>query len=392
MKVWLSLALGAAVVVYAYYNIQQGLEPWAPKLMNMCFSPANTDTEGDLRVAYTGLSNTLDRYLCFLVNFYKQPLHDVVGAPLLRLMMAAFGTAYALMTFEASRRGFRKTLLMAFPLFGLLSHVFGIYAVFTLFWVPLDLYYQHGKTKIDYQIKAYEAYGILIALLLGYMVPSAIMTSPLIGEDTKAEQNFICLWFVLPLLLVPLVSVCQTLYKRGGSYVDRIKNREVKERLYIAEGKDAVERSYITLGIINMFLYFGSCWWITQQGIYLWDAIVLLLKAPGTLPADLTYGELGQLLTTRTLLIEYIVLAVGFILWATFNSGMLIGLAVALGTPFVGPAAAVSFYAYWRENHIQNLTSSNRAEAAALQQAINKAEEAMSKRQETVSKKSKKIN
>jgi len=131
----------------------------------------------------------------------------------------------------------------------------------------------------------------------------------------------------------------------------------LKERLYVAEGKDALERSYLFLGVLNMLNHFANFWIVGQKGIRIWDSILLLLGAPGNLPGDLTFGDLGQLLGTRTLLIDYIALTSGFILWAVFNSGIFAGILVVLITPIVGPAAAVSYYAYYRENKIQNIAS-----------------------------------
>lgn len=373
MKVLLSFIVGVALVSYTALNIQQGAEPWAPKIMNMCLNPANNDVNGSLRVAYTGLSNTLDRIICFYVNFNQQPLHDLLGAPLMRLMMGAFGTAYAIMAFEGSRKGFKtSTLLAVFPLFGLLANFVGIFSVFSLLWIPLDLYYKNKKKNTsDWNITLPEAYGTLAGIVLGYGVPSAILASPLIKDDSSFEQDFICVWIVLPMIIIPLISFCIRFFKNQGSAIDNISDPALKERLYVAEGKDALERSFLFLGVLNMLNYFVNFWIVGQKGIRIWDSILLLLGAPGNLPADLTFGDLGQLLGTRTLLIDYIALTAGFILWAIFSSGIFAGIVVALLTPMVGPASAISFYAYYRENKIQNIASADpEAEKAAAAASI----------------------
>lgn len=359
MKVLLSFILGAALASYATLNIQQGAEPWAPKIMNMCLNPANNDVSGNLRVAYTGLSSTLDRIICFYVNFNQQPLHDLLGAPLMRLMMGAFGTAYAIMAFEGSRKGFKTTsLLAAFPLFGLLANFVGIFSVFSLLWIPLDLYYRNKKSNtLNWNITLPEAYGTLAGILLGYGVPSAILASPLVKDDSAFEQDFICVWMVLPIIIVPIISFCIRFFENRGSAIDHVRDPELKERLYVAEGKDALERSYLFLGVLNMLNHFANFWIVGQKGIRIWDSILLLLGAPGNLPGYLTFGDLGQLLGTRTLLIDYIALAAGFILWAVFSSGIVAGIIMALIAPIVGPAAAVSYYAYYRENKIQDIAS-----------------------------------
>jgi hypothetical protein len=364
MKVLLSFIIGLAVAGYTAYNIHQAVQPWVPKIIDMCMSSANTDVEGNLRVLYTGYS-TLDRVICFYVNFTQQPLHDVVGAPLMRLLMGCFASVYAIMAYEGSRKGFKNsTLLAAFPLLGLLSNLIGISLVFPLFWVPLSLYYIKNKatTNETLSITMPEAYGVLFAIIFGYGMPSALVSSPIIKDDTKFEQDALAVWLVLPILIVPLFTVMENVFKWVGSPVDQVTEPALRNRLQIAEGKDALERSYLFIGVLNMFLYFGSYLQLSHLGIRVWDSILMLLNAPGTLPAGLTFGDLGQLLGTRTVLVEYISLAVSFVLWATFNSGLMVGLCVAFACPIVGPGAAVAYYAYYRENKIQDISDAEETE------------------------------
>lgn len=365
MKVILSLLAGVALASYTAYNIQQGVEPWAPKIIDMCMNPANNDVEGNLRVAYTHISPTLDRILCFYVNFTQQPLHDVVGAPLMRLLLGAFATAYAIMCFEGSRKGYKNsTLLIAYPLLGLLSNLIGISLVFPAIWIPLSIYYRSNKplSKEDLSITLPEVYGILASIIIGYGVPTAVISSPLVPNDSKLEQDLLSIWQVLPIIIVPLFTVMENIFKKMGSPVDAITQPALRKRLYIAEGKDALERSYLFLGVVNMFLYFGSYLMLALEGIRIWDSLILLLGAPNNLPAGLTFGDLGQLLGTRTVLVEYISLSIAFVFWAILNNGIIAGAFVALATPVVGPAAAVSFYAYYREGTIQDISDAAEVE------------------------------
>lgn len=373
MKVLLSFILGAALTAYTALNIQQGAEPWAPKIMNMCFSPSNHDVSGNLRVAYTGLSPTLDRLICFYVNFTQQPLHDLLGAPLMRLMMGAFGAAYGIMALEAQRKGFkRSTLLISFPLLGLLANFVGIFSVWSLLWVPMALYYKSNKKDTaDWSITTSDAYGTMAAIVAGFYLPSLILASPLIPNDSKIEQDLVSIWIVLPVIIVPLMGLCGKFVKSAGSSIEKIRDPALKERLYVAEGKDSLERSLLFLGVLNMFNYFVNFWIVGNKGIRVWDSIMLLLNAPGNLPADLTFGDLGQLLSTRTLLVDYIALSAGFILWALFDGGIFSALFVVVIMPIVGPGAAVCYYAYTRENKLQNLASADRETDKAITAAVN---------------------
>lgn len=388
-KVLLSFIVGLAIASYTAYNILQAVQPWAPKIMDMCLNPANTDVEGNLRVRYTGFPG-LDRVICLYVNFNQQPLHDVVGAPLMRLLMASFASAYAIMAYEGTRMGFKNsTLLASFPLLGLLSNAIGVSLVFPLLWAPLSLYYLQGnnskaatseeekKKKQDrLSITMPEAYGILFGILFGYGMPSALVASPIVLNDSKLEQDILSIWLVLPIIIVPIFTILENIFKWVGSPVDQVHQPALRKRLQIAEGKDALEKSFLFLGILNMLLYFGSFLQLGHTGIKIWDSIVLLLNAPGTLPAGLTFGDLGQLLGTRTVLVEYISLTVSFIVWSTFQSGLMVGLCVAAAAPIIGPGAAVAFYAYYRETKIQDI--SDPAETAKVKAGTSYADAAAS--------------
>ncbi|KAI8377372.1 hypothetical protein BD560DRAFT_55147 [Blakeslea trispora] len=361
MKAAFSFLVGATIVAYSTYNMLEGADPWAPKLLDICFDPNNKEKIGTHRVIYTSVFSFLDRTICFYNNFNQSALHDVLGAPLSRLMIGAFGTAYALMAFEGARNGFKHTLLMAYPIFGLLANLFGIYAIFNLVWIPLSIHY-HQKAKQQqasirnstWIISLPEAYGILLAIVLGYFAPGAILASPLVPENSVLEQELLAIWLVLPIIVAPAISFCQNLFKKLGSPVDAVTDVALRNRLYAAEGKDALERSYLFLGILNMILYFGTYLTVAHQGIRIWDSVLLLLDAPKSLPAGIPFEDLGNLLATRTVLIDLIVLAIGFIFWATLQHGLIVGFIVALLTPIIGPAAAIAFYGYYRENTLES--------------------------------------
>jgi hypothetical protein len=360
MKTSLSLLTGAALVAYFGFNIHRHGEPWASEVISMCLNPTNHADNGPWRVVYTGISSILDRALCTCMYFTQQPLHDVIGAPLMRLMWGAFGTTYALMAFEASRQGFKnKTLLTSFPLLALLSNFAGTFAVFSLIWVPMSVYYSNksNNTTNTWNISMPQAYGILLAVILGFGVPSAIIASPLVASNSKLEQDLLSIWMVLPMFITPLIPVFESLFRTLGSPVDAVLDAELKIRLLHAEGKDALERSYLLLGVVNMLLYYGSILTVSWEGIRIWDSLLMLLNAPFNLPAGLSFTDISLLSSTRMVLIEFLGLAAGFVLWALFESGPLVALVVLASSPIVGPAAAVSYYAYYREGQLCDLSA-----------------------------------
>lgn len=376
MKVLLSFILSAFIVGYTLYNLKEHALPWLPKVVDMCFHPKDPNVTGQFRVDYTGYTPKLDSLICSYVNLYQQPLHDILGLPISIVLMTAFGTAYTLMALDGSRQGFKtSTLLGVFPLFGLLSNFLGAFTVFGLVFLPLSLYYRQRAGVHDFRISMPEAYGTLVGVLLGYGLPSALLASSLFFEEnSRMEQELVSIWLVLPIFIVPFIAIGKKTFQWIGSPVDTLSNPELKQRMQVAEGKDAVERTYLFLGSLNIFAYFCSIWYIAKMGIHIGGSLLLLLNAPDQLPADLTFTDLGQLLSTRIMLVSYLSLSALFLLWAFFHGGLVAGLVTLLFTPIIGPGAAVSFFAYYREGLLQDISSADpEAEAAALR-AISNAE------------------
>lgn len=362
MNVVLSALVGVGTSYFTIKNVLTAIKPWGDKMNDMCFHPANNDAQGNLRVVYSGISSLLDRQLCVFVNFFQNCLHDVLGAPVLTLLLASFGVMIAIMTIEGSRKGFKRSLLALFPVYGLLSNVIGVSVVFPLIWVPLTVFYRrHTLFKKDHwNITLPVVYGIFTAIYVGYGLPTAILLSPLVKPDTKLEQDMLAAWQFAPLLIVPLIPIFIKFFQQP-SPIDRVSDETVRNRLYVVEGKDALEKSYLLLGIVNMLIYYGMYLIVAHQGIRIWDSLVLLYHAPDNLPGSVSFGDLGQILATRTIVVDYVVLSIGFVIWALFDGGIRPAATVALIMPVVGPAAAISFYAYHRESSVQNLASTNPA-------------------------------
>ncbi|KAG1046820.1 hypothetical protein G6F46_011628 [Rhizopus delemar] len=360
MNVVLSALVGVGTSYFTIKNVLTAIKPWGDKMNDMCFHPANNDAQGNLRVVYSGISSLLDRQLCVFVNFFQNCLHDVLGAPILTLLLASFGVMIAIMTIEGSRKGFKRSLLALFPVYGLLSNVIGVSVVFPLIWVPLSVFYRrHTIFKKDHwNITLPVVYGIFTAIYVGYGLPTAILLSPLVKPDTKLEQDMLAAWHFAPLLIVPLIPIFIKFFQQP-SPIDRVSDETVRNRLYVVEGKDALEKSYLLLGIVNMLIYYGMYLIVAHQGIRIWDSLVLLYHAPDNLPGNVSFGDLGQILATRTIVVDYVVLSIGFVIWALFDGGIRPAATVALIMPVVGPAAAISFYAYHRESSVQNLASTN---------------------------------
>ncbi|KAI8890400.1 hypothetical protein K501DRAFT_206266, partial [Backusella circina FSU 941] len=338
---------------------KNGLEPWSDMVIDICLDQANTHTSGNLRVEYTGVSESLDRALCILVNYNQSIFHHVLGIHFERLLMGATASVMAIMAIESSRKGNRTSILLGlYPILLFFANSVGISVIFLAIWIPVCLFNQSEHKKSDEWaiVSRSRAFGIVTAILVGFGIPACYLTSSLVPHNSEIEQNGLAIWQFMPFLVVPLFYAFEQVFEFVGSYIDQVADQDMRHRLYISEGRDACEKTFLLLGILNMFLYQGTFVMMKWSGIHIVDALTMLLKAPGSLPAGLTFAEIGQILSTRTGLLDYISLTSGFVIWAGFSSGLREAITVVLLSLVVGPAAAGCFYAYYREGCIQYIT------------------------------------
>jgi hypothetical protein len=359
LNTFASTVLGSAIAAGTIKYAKRGLEPWSNMVMDICLDQANTHKTGNLRVEYTGFSEGIDRALCILVNYNLAIFHHVFGIYLQRLLMGATASIMAIMAIEASRKGARTSLVLGlYPILLVFANIIGISVIFAAIWIPASIYYQ---SKPGWAILSRSrVFGILTAIFVGFGLPACYLSSSLVPHHSQIEQNGLAIWQFVPLLILPLFYAFEQVFEFVGSHIDRVADDNTRQQLYIKEGKDAAEKTFILLGMINMVLYQGSCIMVGWDSINVVDALTMLLKAPGSLPAGLTFTSLGEVLSTRTALLDFISLTIAFVMWAGFSSGFREAITVALLSFVVGPAAAGCFYAYYREGCIQEGTTVTR--------------------------------
>ncbi|KAI9276349.1 hypothetical protein BY458DRAFT_505577 [Sporodiniella umbellata] len=358
MEVVALFLTGVGLSFLTIQDIMTSIKPYGDQVNAMCFHPANHDSEGNMRVVYTDLIQIVDRALCVVVNVFQSATHDVIGMPITGLLLAAFGTSIILMALEGTRKGYKRSLLSIFPIFAFLANIITATAMFVILWAPLSLYYKRRGIQKDFNITLAEVYGCTVGVLVAYGLPTLLLFTPLVSEGSRLEQDLWALWQFLPLFTIPVIPFCIRFFEQPSN-IDRVSDHSLRERLYVAEGKDALEKVYLTLGIVNMLLYFGAYLTISLQGIHIIGSLALLLRAPGNLMSSISFEDMGQILSTRTMLIDFAAFSVGFLLWIFFDGGLRPGLITTLISPIIGPSAALSFYAYYRESNIQNLKEMN---------------------------------
>ncbi|KAI9452328.1 hypothetical protein F5148DRAFT_514356, partial [Russula earlei] len=129
--------------------------------------------QGLYSMRYVGLA-PIDRFLCFLVTFFQSSF-DPTFSPFASDFMASWSAIVALTFIEASRAG--RSKILAFPAtLGILYQIRGAGFAFPLFWLATILSGHTRLGRIAARIDQARAEAALFAVLVGFAVPSALMS------------------------------------------------------------------------------------------------------------------------------------------------------------------------------------------------------------------------
>ncbi|KAI8384421.1 uncharacterized protein BYT42DRAFT_612126 [Radiomyces spectabilis] len=339
--------------VFQRYH-SSALQVWKDQLWNQCQHGVTDKAFGQFRASYTGWT-LLDQCLCVSVNTYQHALRDVVGLNLTRVYWGVVATVLVIMAIEGSRRGASRTVLAWLPVFGLLMNVFGVAAVTAFIWMPC--YFLFAKFNADvrqWTISPSRTIAIVVSMLITYAIP-ALLTTLVFRTGSPAEQNSMALVQVAPLLMWTLYGALDRLLARYPSPVDTVADPVMKEKLKVVEGKDFVERTYLLIGGLNLIVYYIA--YMHSQlyrGVLPWDAVKMLLSGPDNVFVGQSVEVQGQFLTSAMVFGDLAILTLSLLLWVLLEDGIKSCLVVAVGSVLLGPGAAISFYAAYREHRVQD--------------------------------------
>ncbi|KAI9316618.1 hypothetical protein BX666DRAFT_178427 [Dichotomocladium elegans] len=343
MKFWFALALGvpAGVLFNSYFMSLS----WANTLLHMC--PDYKDSR------ITG-SEGMDTALCFVGNVFTHAIHDPLGYDLAWILLGLFGAALALFSVEGSRTKANR-VLGATALWGLAYNARGLAVIQPMLWLPA-FYYCYGDRRDNpksYYIEPARVNAILFVTVAVYLVPTLVMLYG-VEQGSKLEFIVIAAWQFVPIpmqfLLRPLASALRHLDEPFNTRL----TEETQDKLRTADSKNAVERLYMFLGIVNVLIYYGVYVHLQFQGMFSWETLVDFFTIHSGKLTALSIEQLGHMTATHLFAIEIAACFGTFLLWALMENGLK-GLAIMLVSSIVlGPGGAICLFAVYRENTIQD--------------------------------------
>jgi hypothetical protein len=287
---------------------------------------------GPYSIRYVGL-HYLDRLLCFLVAFFQSNFDNPDMLPFSGDFIASLATPIALTFIEAARSG--RSTLLAFPAFlGLFYQTLGAGAAFPFYWLALIL---SGHARMDRctaaaKIDQAKAEAALFAVLIGFVVPSALLS-------TMQDPVVTLLWQFFPAWM--WVTQAGHLFFRPSSR-------------FHTSGYWTVQATFVFTFLSSAISHFAAVWPASNDLALLKDlyvpSILPLNPATISLPSathaflqwDAAFTFSSSLLGT---------------LWFASNAKQvaLIVLWNVIATVVVGPGAAVSGVLLWREWRLNGL-------------------------------------
>ncbi|CAO3622399.1 unnamed protein product [Cunninghamella echinulata] len=333
----------------------------------------------------------LDEFLCILKVFFRRAMDDYMGLHITRVILGLFGTVQVIMALEGSRYGYSKWYhITSWLMFwGMAANVFTIAVISSVCWVPLLVLSsysflsqtkqpsknnpQHDQT-VPVMIQPSRVYAIFYSILITYGLPSLFMTTSIIAPpSTWLSDQIIVFWQFAPVFYHLLYLFLTMIFNKSSFlkpyfYDQRVQPlhdktekededingpNQVRQRVRMAQSKAAVEKVYLLLASINLFIYYGSFFKAQSDGVYIKDSLILLfLKQIPVMGLNET--QITQFLSAHVLLLDLLVTTITFSVWALYEDGLYAFLFVSLGNIVLGPGTSVALYAAYRELRIQN--------------------------------------
>jgi hypothetical protein len=315
--------------------------------------PLMEDTHVPLRRMYTGLPST-DLILQALVTFFSPAVANFSRPeqPLQVLyFLASIVPLMAIFTVEGYRPRNKWTLLAIPSVWGVLYQLRGIgviapiyFAVSTYISSPITYFAPSSRNLAPSTAKA-----ILLAVLVGYVLPSMMLFLPLENAPV-ARQFFIALWQPVPVYVVILTEIFSRIIK----HVEQSKSMTPSADSKLNLDLPSLQVLYAVTGCIAACFHFALlAGWIVSGGNFLAKVFI---------PVD-SFGQVSSLADGIFIFFQndFLLVAAASLLWCWSSmwdlyrmgiSNVSIWAALAglmLGSVAVGPGATVAAVWYWRE-------------------------------------------
>ncbi|KAJ5295636.1 hypothetical protein N7508_010457 [Penicillium antarcticum] len=315
--------------------------------------PSLGDTEVPLRRVYTGLPS-IDLVLQTLVTFFSPAVGNLSRPeqPLQVLyFLASIVPLMAIFTVEGYRPRNRWTLLAIPSVWGILYQLRGIgviapiyFAVSTYISSPITYFSPSSRNLIPS-----TARSILLAVLIGYFLPSMMLFFPLENAPVT-RQAFIALWQPVPVYVVLLTEVFSRIIK----CVEKSKSIRPSTDSKLNLDLPSLQMLYAVTGCI------AACFHLALLASWYVSSSEFLIRA--FIPMD-SFVEVSTLADGIFVFFQndFLLVAAASLLWCwssvwdlyrmgILNFSMWVALvALIIGSVAVGPGATVAAVWYWRE-------------------------------------------
>ncbi|KAI8142837.1 hypothetical protein BJV82DRAFT_713938 [Fennellomyces sp. T-0311] len=343
-KFWLSLVTCiplAALSIYYFAHL-----PAAPNFDLVC------QTYG--LPVHTGLT-TFDSSLCTIVLIFSHAMGDTLGYNFAWMLLGYWGLLMAVFAIEGSRTRSNVFLAM-FSFWGLISNFLGMSNVMFLFWIPAFYYCFNSTATKDvrnFTVPTARVNAILLAILAGYAAPTAAML--LMDQTSSLFMIVIIVWQFGPLWVGPLYEVLTSVLGCCDDPEDTRMTDEAREKIKIADSRNAVERLYMVLGLCNTAIYYSMYIRLKMYDILSVETFVDLFTLRG---AELTVTtlEMARFVGTHVFAMDLVICYIACGVWALFEDGLKGALIMLAATVVLGPGGGFAMYVVYRENRVQDTT------------------------------------
>lgn len=344
MRLWISIAAGIPLGATAIHHFRS--LPWFDYVLK---------SYPDFKYSIDTGVGAIDRPLSLVTNIFGHAMNNSLGYNLSWLLLGVFGVVLSIMAIEGSRQNASR-LLACFPLWGLACNFLGM-TVQPLFWLPV-FYASFDKVASNnveaHFIRNARSNAILVIMIAVYVIPTVFMlfaTEP----ESAMQRTIIVIWQFLPLLMGPLLSLATSSLKCLDEPEDLRMTEVAREKIRVADSRNAVERLYMILGILNTLVYYGIYIRLKMDNMFTWETLVDLATLYSGKLTALSIEQMGQVIANHAFFVEIVIAYITCLFWALLESGVKGMLIMLIPSFIIGPGAGICLYAVYREGHIQDI-------------------------------------
>ncbi|KIW73136.1 hypothetical protein PV04_01277 [Phialophora macrospora] len=307
-----------------------------------------------LRTTYTGIA-PVDRGLSFLVAAFMNAAAgwDTGFFVFLGYFLISFFAVLTIWAIESCRERNRRALTRFTYIYALLYQTIGGAIIIPIYY----LVYLYDTSSNSYWSKPRnvplpDAKALLPAVVIGYLIPTALIFLPYSAPDMWTTQAVVAFWQASPWYVDILICVFSKLYSGGSTTASSSQNRNSDipylSRIFLT--------SFLVTGILHLFIVYLVVFSPDPQ-----HSFSHMFLGPILYPSTQTSMVQGM---HGIFLADFWIIFASSLVWAYLAIWDLkrvrladvnlwtAGLLVVVGSVAVGPGALLTAVWYWRETRL----------------------------------------